>query len=405
MWPFSGNKEKQKLILVFYVGSSSVDGALVWAQKSGIPKIVFSIREPIALEDNIEAERFLTLTIKTLEIVTRRIHLAGIGVPEDIFCVLSSLWYVSQTRIIKLEKNAPFVFTSKLADSLIQKEKSLFEEQHLAKYLNAGAKARLIELKNIKTMLNGYETTHPLNQKGQDLEMTIFISMSEERVLEKIEKVIGEHFHNKKIKFSSFALASFAVVRDMYAHTENFLLINIGGELTDISMVKKNILHESISFPLGINFMVRGVASAYHSSLSEAKSFISLFKDGHATQAVIKKLGPIIDTLKKDWLEKFQVSLSNLSNDISIPSTIYLAVDKDLSTFFSEIIKTEQFNQYTLTESKFEVIYLGTEIFHGLAQFEENVVRDTFLIINSIYMNRFLINNVHKNSRGEFGQI
>src|SRR3989338_8987803 len=112
MWPFSGNKEKQKLILVFYVGSSSVDGALVWAQKSGIPKIVFSIREPIALEDNIEAERFLTLTIKTLEIVTRRIHLAGIGVPEDIFCVLSSLWYVSQTRIIKLEKNAPFVFTS-----------------------------------------------------------------------------------------------------------------------------------------------------------------------------------------------------------------------------------------------------------------------------------------------------
>jgi hypothetical protein len=387
---FTGNKKKDELILVFNIRSSSVGGALFWAQSSGIPKIIFSVREPIPTEEKIDIDRFLSLTIQSLEIVANKIYTAGMGVPKQIFCVLSSPWYVSQTRIINLKKNTPFIFTSKLADSLVQKEINLFEAERSAKSVNVGGSVRTIELKNIKTILNGYETTEPLNKKAQELEMTIFISLSEEQVLKKIEDTIAKHFHFEKIKFFSFALSAFTVVRDMNLHQENFLLINIGGEVTDISMVKKNILRESASFPLGRNFLTRGVASNLGCTLVEANSLISLFKDGHAEKSVDKKLGSIMDQLKAEWLKKFQESLANLSNDISIPATIFIATDKDLKDFFSETIKSEQFNQYTLTESKFEVIFLSTQIFHGIAVFEENVIREPFLIIDSIYINHYL---------------
>lgn len=390
---FSRQKEKGELVLVFYIGSSSVGGALFLAERSGIPKIVCSIHEPIALRENIKPDEFLSLTIRSLEIVVSRICKANLGIPEEIFCVLSSPWYVSQTRIIKLEKNIPFIFTSKLAEELIKKEKALFEEEHYAKYSSSSSPVRTIEIKNIKTMINGYETSSPLDKKGKDLEMTLFISISGEGTLSKIEEVIRGRFNSQEVKFSSFALSSFVVVRDMYTKSENFLLINIDGEVTDIGMVKKNILHESISFPLGLNFIIRGVASISNCSPSEAKSLISLLKDGHAEESIVKKIGPVVDKLKKEWLLKFQESLSNLSNDISVPATIYLAVDKRMADFFSETIKTEQFNQYTLTESKFKVIFLGPELFHGLAQFKENVARDTFLIIDCIYINRFLMNS------------
>lgn len=393
---FWGNKKyKNKLMLVFDVGSSSVGGAFFWTQESGVPRIIFSTREPIVLEESIQADQLLSSTIKSLEIIVGRVSRAGLGAPKITFCVLSSSWYVSQTRIIRLEKNMPFVFTSKLADDLIKKEMSLFEEEHLAKYQNTKSVVRSIEFKNIKTMLNGYEVSNPLNQKAKELEMTVFISMGEELVLKKMEETIGGHFHFKNIKFSSFTFASFAIVRDLNMHSENFLLIDIGGEVTDISMVKKNILHESISFPVGLNFMIRGVASILHCSLSEARSLISLFKDGHAAESVAKNLGSVINKLRIEWLLKFQESLSNLSNDISVPAIIYLSVDREMADFFSETIKTEQFNQYTLTESKFEVIFLDTKIFHGLAVFEESTIRDPFIIIDSIYINRFLINSVY----------
>ena len=155
-------------------------------------------------------------------------------------------------------------------------------------------------------------------------------------------------------------------------------------------MVKKNILRESVSFPLGRNFLVRGVGTALNCSLSDAQSFISLYKDGHADEATKIKLDPIISSLRIEWMKKFQESLANISNDISIPSTIYIALNKDLADFFAETIKSEQFNQYTLAESKFEVIFLGAEVFRDIAFFEGNVDRDAFLIMDSIYINRFL---------------
>ena len=173
---FWGNKKyKNKLMLVFDVGSSSVGGAFFWTQESGVPRIIFSTREPIVLEESIQADQLLSSTIKSIEIVAGQIRKAGMGVPKITFCVLSSSWYVSQTRIIRLEKNMPFVFTSKLADDLIKKEMSLFEGEHLVKYLNTKNAVRSIEFKNIKTMFNGYEISNPLNQKAKELEMTIFI--------------------------------------------------------------------------------------------------------------------------------------------------------------------------------------------------------------------------------------
>jgi cell division ATPase FtsA len=385
---FSWTEEKE-LALVFDIGSSSVGGALFWMQKSGTPKIIFSIREPIGLEKQINFENFLTATLKSLETVSGKILSAGLGAPDKVFCTLSSPWYVSQSRIIRYEKNAPFIFNTKLADSLIEREVSLFEESHIKEFNGDKERLRPIELKNMKTTLNGYATIDPINQQAKELEMTIFVSVSSEDVLNKLEKVINNHFA-RPIRFFSFALSSFTVVRDMFVYQDNFLLIHIGGEVTDITMIKKNVICESISFPMGRNFMIRGMAEGLNCSLDEARSMISLYKDEHSHEETKKKIEPVIEKLKSEWLAKFQDSLINLSNDISIPSNIFITVDQDLARFFSDTIKTEQFNQYSLTESKFRVIFLGTEALHGIAVFTENVVRDAFLIIEAIYINRFL---------------
>ncbi len=383
-------KKKDELVLVFNIGSSSVKGALFYTQQSGVPRIISSFREPIIIEEKVDIDRFLSLTLKSLEVVAGKMSTGGLGAPSKIFCILLSPWYISQTRVINVKKDTPFIFTSKLADSLTQKEVSLLNEEYVKKYEHVGNTLRPIELKNIKITLNGYETVKPLNQKTKELEMTVFISMSAEQVCKQIEETIAKHFSVREIKFSSFTMASFAVVRDLYAHQENFLLINIGGEVTDIAMVKSNALHESTSFPLGINFMIRAVATAMGCSLAEAKSFISLFKDGHASVDISRKLEPVIAELKLQWLKNFQEALANISNDISIPAFVYVTVDKDLADFFGEVIKTEQFNQYTLTESKFQIIFLNVQNLRDIAVFEKDAIFNAFLAIDSVYINRFL---------------
>jgi cell division ATPase FtsA len=221
--------------------------------------------------------------------------------------------------------------------------------------------------------------------------MNIFISMSPEQILFRIEETVRKFFHFENMKFSSFLLSSFTIVRDMYTNQNGFLLIDIGGEVTDISMIKKAILCESISFPLGSNFIIRRIAFTLGCTFGEAESLFFLLKDEHADLATEEKMKPIIEKLKKEWLQSFQESLVNISNDISIPATIYLTVDKTFASFFAKVIENEQFNQYTLTESKFKIVFLDTETLHGIATFGDNTIRDQFMIVNAVYINRFLI--------------
>ncbi len=387
---FSKPKKEKESVLIFDIGSSSVGGAVFESNKGGIPKIVQSIREPITLENKIDPVSFFNATIKSIQSVGSRICMSTDRRPTKIFCVLSSPWYASQTRVIKLEKNFPFIFNSKIADDLIKKEIKLFEEEQMSKFSGIDKKVRLIEFKNIQTILNGYATSSPFEKKASKVEMVVFISISGEKILKEVENIIFRHFHTRDVKFSSFAISSFAVVRDVFPEKENFLLVDVGGEVTEISMIKKDVLSSSVSYPLGRNFMIREIAKKLRVSLSEAGSLFSLYKDGHAAESIEKKLELAIKELRTEWLKKFQESLTNISEDISIPSTIFITADQDFLDFFGEVIKNEQFNQYTLTDSKFNTILLDAYALRDFAVFKENIERDPFLIIESVYINRII---------------
>ena len=392
MFGILNSKNAGELALVFDVRSSSVGGALVRLHKRGVPSIVLSLRESIMNGGgSADVDKFLFSTSKALDAVASKIFKAGLGAPTKIFCILSSPWHISQTRIINLKKDKPFSFSLALADDLIKKEVLAFKEEHLAPHKKTKHELKIIELQNLKTMLNGYETYNPLDQKVEEVEMTLLISMSPEQVLSSIENVIKKYFHHETIKFASHTLAYFSVIRNLFMKQENFILIDVGGEVTELTMIKKNVLCESGSFPIGHLSITRGLASFISSTEGEATSYLTLLNHGHAEVLTEKKLKPIIDQLKMEWLKNFQESLANLSKDISVPYTIYLSVHKDFMNFFAEAIKAEQFNQYTLTESKFEVILLNPETLHGLVLFEKDMVREPYLMIDSAYINHFLI--------------
>lgn len=387
---FSGASDNGKLAIVFDIGSSSVGVAIFHINQSKIPKIIYSFRENIYIEKEFDFDKFLDSTMKALDVVALKASTAGLGAPKKFYCMLASPWQASQTRVVKIEKNTPFTFTSKMGDDLVKKEIAKFTAEHADKDGTLGAVVP-IELKNMKTVLNGYATEKPLNQKTRDVEMTFLVSMSSEQFLKSVTDAVSKHFHhNVNIKFSSFTMTAFAVTREIFADQDNFLIFDIGGEITDISMIKKDIMGSSISFPIGLNFMARGIANTMNCSLDEARSLVSLYKEGHASALTEEALKPAVTKLKSEWLAQLQVALANLSNDISIPATIFLTVDPNYADFFSDLIKKEQFSQYTLTESKFTIRFLGNEELHEAVVFEKNVIRDPFLILESIYINRFL---------------
>ena len=271
---------------------------------------------------------------------------------------------------------------------MIKKELEAFEDLHLKKYLNSNNRAVVIENKNIKVALNGYKTENPLYKKAKELEISLFISMSTEQILNSIKASIRKSFHITNIKFSSFLFSSFVVVRDIFINKDDFLLIDIGGEITDVAIIKDDVLLESFSFPLGKNFVIRRILSSIKKSPEEVVSLLKMYLKNELESNFAEQLDKILVKVKKEWLDYFQEALQNISNDLVLPDTIFMTVNDDVEAWFLKIVEEEEFGQYTLTEKQFNVTILGLSSLKNFYHFSSMATPDPFLVLEAIYFNR-----------------
>ncbi len=384
------------LSLVLDIGSASIGGSLVRFPKgkgssNSKPAILYSVRTDLVFEEDLNFESFLAKMLLALADVVKKVHDARLGAPKYAYCTLASPWYASQTRVIKLSKNTPFIFSHKMASELIEKERKAFELEHADRYRELGESVRILEAKTVRVTLNGYRVKDPIGVKATDLNMTLYLSMSPEAILASIEEVIEKVFNLKHIVYSSFAFASFITTRDLFVHEDNFVLLDIGGELTDISIIKDGMLVESISFPYGKNFLLRKISKALGKSGGESLSLYRIYSDLKLEKNLADKLSQVLKDAQTEWLTNFTTALSSISLDLGIPDTVFLTADRDTSSWFIASLESEEFHKYTTTEHQFRIISLGTVSTSDYLNFSKDTLRDPFIMLEAIFITRILV--------------
>ena len=121
---FSSQK-KERTVAIFDIGSGSVGGAIVKIPTSGkgSPLILKSVRTDIKSHKDKELNfnNFMNDMLFALSSSADSLyHLKG-GAPDEIFCFVASPWYLSETRVIKMNREKPFIFSKHLASELIQR--------------------------------------------------------------------------------------------------------------------------------------------------------------------------------------------------------------------------------------------------------------------------------------------
>lgn len=380
----------QERILIFDIRSSSVGAALFVTNKKGVPLVLSSLREDLHIKGEINAENILTSSVKALEQCAHKISMSNVGKIDKIFCTLSSPWYASQTRLIKFEKNSPFIFTSKMAKGLLDKETGIFKKEISETFSNQEEDIKILESKNLQISLNGYPMLEPFNKRTKTVEMSVFMSLSGEGVLAKFKDAIFKSFHTREVEFITFSIALFTLARDLFDEYKDFALVDVSGEMTDVSIIRKETFEESVSFPVGTHHVFRQIQKDLQINDKDTKSFFSTYKAGHYSTSMEKKIAPIIKKAENSWLSGFEEVLLKLSKGVHFPSDIFLITEEGMYDFFADLIKKEHFHQYNLSESKFKVNFLDSKNLHGVLSFSENTKRDPFLSIEAVYINRFI---------------
>ena len=241
--------KKEKTIVILDIGSASVGGALVSIQKYKKPVVTYHVRENMVFQNDLNLERFLVSMLRSLESVLSQIKKSTKIPPSSFFCIFSSSWNISETKIIKIEKTKTTLISKEELEKLFKKDINVASIISKRKKVTKGG-YEVIDLKNIQIKLNGYETPRPYNKSAKTIEATIFISIGAKEVIKSIKNKIFHMFHSTKVEFSSFLLIAFNTVRDIFTDKKDFILLDITGEVTEVAIVKNNVLVSATSFPL-----------------------------------------------------------------------------------------------------------------------------------------------------------
>src|SRR3989344_5671271 len=175
--PFFKSKVSTTNILLFDIGSSSVNGFLIGAVPGKNPEILYSARSNLRLMDASSDKNPWRSVRGAMEEIVKNTKNAVKGAkPGRILAILSSQWFSSETRGAEVQRNLPFVITEKMLDDVIDGEAQIFiskKERDLSLSKN---ELCLIESDPLAIRLNGYLVDDARGKKAEKLELALYVS-------------------------------------------------------------------------------------------------------------------------------------------------------------------------------------------------------------------------------------
>ena len=367
------------IVLIFDVGSGSIGAALVQLRKAAKPVTIYSTRIELPFTRELQYKHLLTSMLSSFKEVARavasekKIHHTAI---KEIHCIFSSPWHISQTRVLKASNSKPIIVDEKYLQKIIDECSS--DPSPLAE-----SKAHLdpIEQRVIQVRLNGYETANPFGKEAHQIDISLFTTMLSREVRLKLHKVISSHFDTRDIRYHSFPLAAYSAIRDTLRSSTDFLFIDIGGEVTDISLIRAGVLIETVSIPFGRNGFLRNLTKASGGSLPETLSSLKFYTEGNLSNSEGKKLHELFTSSERMWITLFGEALRGLSNESSVPQKIFLSAASDIGSIFGSFIDSDEFRQYTLIDQRFLIVLMERDNVELFTEIAPGVETDTLLAL------------------------
>jgi cell division ATPase FtsA len=357
-----GTNAQPKRLLVFHIGTHAVICAYISVetkQKNKIPEIIFSHTTPLGVTPELSISVLMNSMKQALKKSAAYAVSQKIGSPDKIVCFLEAPWYAMQFRTISMAKTAPFLVTEKVITDLIKKETELFDREVLVPSKNTANEAVLVEREMSAIRLNGYHVQSPIGQKVREISITLSMAISPRAVVDQVQDILAGEFHRGSVTFHTFGYAGATITRDLFISQAEFLFVDIGGDMTELVLVRDGTHSETVSFPGGIHSLTRNLSRSLNINLSEAQDLISLYLSGRQEDRLGKKIERILAPTITEWTRSLENALELMATRYGLPSTVALMTERAYVPLYTEAIMAESRTQHTLTGGPFTVIPLS----------------------------------------------
>ncbi len=382
------NKEG-KLIAVLEIAGSSVSGILIRQNKENKKiEILAQSRLPVNFLFDVNFEAFWRSAKNALNKIVKNLAQNRPSKINAVFCVFLSPWFTPQIKIAEVKRENPFEITKDLLNELVKNEEKTFEAKKNSNFKNL--EREFIEREIIKTELNGYYTQSPVGKYAATLKTYIYMSLGIKEAEEGVKKEVLDNFGDVPLTFRTFPLVSFYVMDRIFQKTEGMILVDIGGEMTDVSLVRKDCLRQVVSFPRGKNFIVRKACSVLNTFPHEAFSFIKTYLNGHSSEKDSEKISKILEEARNEWFSFFETAVKNISEQAPLPQNLFLLGDELLANHLIASAEDKKFSQLTVLGKPLVINKITARGLNHYFSFKEDKPLNIFLMMESLFANGLL---------------
>lgn len=308
--------------IAFDCGTSSVRASLFLYEKKGPtakPTVLQVIRAPFETTAYMDAHLLRRRTQEGMRYIIKEIPRAFH--PAEILVGLSSPFYISKTTGVTAHReHIDQPITAKELQELITHTQDTFKQDARKQISNDDV--LLFNSRVLKTFINGYRVLDPVGMDGKIIELHVHFEATAKNVFTHLTDLLRDRFSSATISVSSVTLATFYTLSTLFDAENGFLTVDVGGEVSDISLTVYGVLERIITLPLGTNFFLRQVAAVLGVSFSDASFIVRRYAEHTLDDAQQKRLMPVIEEFKKIWQTQLLTICNLFATQYQIPSTI-----------------------------------------------------------------------------------
>lgn len=309
------------LYTLVHIGSGAVSvGVLDGA------KLVLTVTQPCRYQARLDQASFVTTVDAALKEALQALTTKWRQAlpPAELF--FSSPFVAGQLNLLRRTEANSFRVTDKVVAALVQSDLSRLQQDQ---------RHELIDNQAVQLLVNGYVATKALGQAANSLEVAHYVSVADRAMLQRFRQTIYNACHHRELRCHAGVLAAAETLQRLQDQESGLVLVEVGGEITEISFIASGIVRSSHSFPMGSHSLWRHHANEKQLAPAIARSHVELG---------LVKPGVALD----QWQNSLLAGLREvLQHGFWSGQLWLLAEDQTLASHFGELLQGEALSKAT----------------------------------------------------------
>ena len=326
--------------LLLDIDSGSVGAAIVTSPHAPEDSIIlWSSREELPLRAQVAFDQASKDLAKGIENVCKKSGVEGVRVLsssdahariDTILVRIAAPWAFTVTKSAHAKHTEDFSVTPDLLHVL---EKRAIDEARDAcahtdnEPLNALA---MIAYETVGVTINGYRMRGSELGKAATVGLTELIEFTFHDLVQTIEDTVSRTFPAARVALHT-AMGTYATaLASLHLHVSDASLLIIGGEATELGIVRNGMLQHTTYTPYGMRTLARELRDNCAMSLDDALTYMRTTEILHdAKQDMIDEVLELYETNLVELLER-------TGDSLLLPKTIFMQTEPGVASFFRE---------------------------------------------------------------------